>query len=172
MGASRLLLFPLELVQCSNARRVACASQVPFELIAAGVLNEELGKSRGDGPCWEPPERIRSSNRGGAKIVFDTYVREILEREASGTEAKASALAETASKALHGVALMMRIEVMNENNEISMPQVFLWMQESSLFSPGSLLFNPQPGISFRASHLVRNLVLACYTDLPLEDQEF
>ena len=87
-------------------------------------------------------------------------------REA-GTEAKASALAETASKALHGVALM-RIEVMNE---ISMPQVFLWMQESSLFSPGSLLFNPQRGISFRASDLVRNLVLACYMDLPLKDQE-
>ena len=149
-------------------RPAGCLRQVPFELIAAGVLNEELGKSiTGDGPCWEPPERIRSSNQGGAKIVFDTYVREMLEREASGTEAKASALAETASKALHGVALM-RIEVMNE---ISMPQVFLWMQESSLFSPGSLLFNPQPGISFRASDLVRNLVLACYMDLPLEDQE-
>ena len=90
----------------------------------------------------------------------------MLEHEASGTEAKASALAETASKALQGVALMC-IEVMNE----SMPQAFLWMQESSLFSPGSLLFNPQPGISFRASDLVRNLVLACYMDLPLEDQE-
>ena len=148
-------------------RPAGCLRQVPFELIAAGVLNKELGKSRGAGPCWEPPERIRSSNQGGAKFVFDTYVREMLEREASGTEAKASALAETASKALQGVALM-RIEVMNE---ISMPQVFLWMQESSLFSPGSLLCNPQPGISFRASDLVRNLVLACYMDLPLEDQE-
>mmetsp|Transcript_28515 Transcript_28515/g.33714 ORF Transcript_28515/g.33714 Transcript_28515/m.33714 type:complete len:680 (+) Transcript_28515:24-2063(+) len=48
-------------------------------------------------------------------------------------------------------------------SEINLPQVFLWLQEKSLFGMGALLFNPTPGVKFHASDLVRNLVLSSIT---------
>jgi len=41
-----------------------------------------------------------------------------------------------------------------------LPQIFLWLQEKTLFSEGALLFNPSPGIGFASADLVRNLLLA------------
>ncbi len=40
-------------------------------------------------------------------------------------------------------------------NEINMAQVFLWLQEKSLFGEGSLLHNPSPGVDFTGADLVR-----------------
>ena len=50
-------------------------------------------------------------------------------------------------------------------------QVFLWIQEKSLLGSGSLCFNAQPGVVFQGSDMVRNLVLSCYMDRPLDEQE-
>lgn len=46
------------------------------------------------------------------------------------------------------------------NDDIELPQLFLWLQEKSIFSMGALLFNPAPGIKFAASDLVRNLLMS------------
>jgi hypothetical protein len=46
------------------------------------------------------------------------------------------------------------------NDDILLPQLFLWLQEKSIFSMGALLYNPTPGIKFRAVDLVRNLVMS------------
>jgi len=54
--------------------------------------------------------------------------------------------------------------------EVNMAQVFLWLQEKSLFGEASLLHNPAPGIFFTAVDMVRNLLLAPTMDLNLADQ--
>jgi hypothetical protein len=46
------------------------------------------------------------------------------------------------------------------NDDISLPQLFLWLQEKSIFSMGALLYNPAPGIKFHACDLVRNLLMS------------
>eukprot|EP00658_Telonema_sp_P-2_P052640 TRINITY_DN4086_c0_g1_i15.p1 TRINITY_DN4086_c0_g1~~TRINITY_DN4086_c0_g1_i15.p1 ORF type:complete len:288 (-),score=62.32 TRINITY_DN4086_c0_g1_i15:145-1008(-) len=82
-------------------------------------------------------------------------------------DTRVKALKTIAEQATGGMQLMY-IEILNE---ISLPQVFLWMQEKTLFGEVSLLFNPQPGVHFTASDMVRNLILSCYMDRTLEDQE-
>jgi hypothetical protein len=56
-------------------------------------------------------------------------------------------------------------------NEINMPQVFLWLQEKTLFSMGALLFNPSPGENLTAGDLVRNLMMGCVVHWKMEEQE-
>lgn len=77
------------------------------------------------------------------------------------------ALQHVARRAIPGFS-MIYMEVLNE---ISMPQVFLWLQEKSLFSLGSLLWNPAPGVKFRASDMCRNLILSPLMDRDLPEQE-
>ena len=50
--------------------------------------------------------------------------------------------------------------------DLHLPQLFLWMQEKSLFSMGALLFNPTPGVRFRGCDMVRNWVMAHFLDEP------
>ena len=40
-----------------------------------------------------------------------------------------------------------------------------------MLSPGALLFNPNPGLEFKAADMVRNQVLAAHMNLSLEEQE-
>ena len=56
-------------------------------------------------------------------------------------------------------------------NDINMPQVFLWLQEKGLFSMGSLLHNPSPGEDLLAQDLIRNLIMACVANWDIETQE-
>lgn len=56
-------------------------------------------------------------------------------------------------------------------SEINLYQAFLWLQEKSLFGMGALLHNPNPGISFKSSDLVRNLLLQSLCKLNLSEQE-
>lgn len=46
------------------------------------------------------------------------------------------------------------------NDGIDLPQLFLWLQEKSIFSMGALLYNAAPGIKFKACDLVRNLLMS------------
>ena len=52
---------------------------------------------------------------------------------------------------------VMYVEIVNE---VNMAQVFLWLQEKSLFGEASLLFNPSPGVYFTATDMARNLLLS------------
>lgn len=45
-------------------------------------------------------------------------------------------------------------------SEVNLSQVFLWLQEKSLFGMGALLYNAAPGVKFSATDLIRNLLLA------------
>ena len=61
-------------------------------------------------------------------------------------------------KATTGLALTY-IEILND---VNLSQVFLWFQERELMSTKVLCYNPNPGLAFRASDMVRNLILSCY----------
>jgi hypothetical protein len=56
-------------------------------------------------------------------------------------------------------------------NDVNLAQVFLWFQEKELLGEGSMLENANPGLNFRAADLVRNLMLSCYMDKPIQLQE-
>ena len=56
-------------------------------------------------------------------------------------------------------------------NDVNLAQVFLWLQEKSLFGFGALLHNAAPGQDFRASDLVRNLLMSPCMNWPLAEQE-
>lgn len=62
----------------------------------------------------------------------------------------------------------MHIEALNE---INLAQVFLWLQEKSLFGMGALLYNPTPGVAFHATDLIRNLLLAPSANCLISTQE-
>ena len=63
------------------------------------------------------------------------------------------------------------IMYMECQNDINLPQLFLWLQEKSLFSMGALLYNPTPGVKFSSCDLIRNLLLSTITKLSQQDQE-
>ena len=54
-------------------------------------------------------------------------------------------------------------------NKINLSQVFLWFQEKSLLSAGSLLHNPTPGVDFETRDLVRNLLLSKHMESPIQE---
>ena len=64
------------------------------------------------------------------------------------------------------------VVVQAHDPRLNIAQAFLWLQEKSLLTIEALLYNPAPGIRFRASDLVRNLLLAPSMSLPtLAEQE-
>lgn len=56
-------------------------------------------------------------------------------------------------------------------NTINMAQVFLWMQEKSLFGMSILLHNPSPGVPFSTADLVRNLLMSFLMNKDISEQE-
>ena len=58
----------------------------------------------------------------------------------------------------------------NKLHDIPPLQVFLWLQEKSLFGQGSLLHNPSPGVDFSGADLIRNLILVSVMDQSLSYQ--
>ena len=69
--------------------------------------------------------------------------------------------------ALHKMSVMLVVIV----NEVNMGQIYLWLQEKSLFGMGSLLINLSPGENLTGGDMVRNLVMAAVADEALETQE-
>lgn len=69
-------------------------------------------------------------------------------------------------KQLHGFSLMY-IELLTDDN---IQQIFLWMQEKSVFGMGRLLYNPHPGVDFTPIDLARNLVVSSVMNEPLPNQ--
>lgn len=62
---------------------------------------------------------------------------------------------------------MMYIELLTDEN---VQEIFLWMQEKSVFGMGKLLVNNHPGIDFTPVDLARNLVASVTMNEPLENQ--
>ena len=86
-----------------------------------------------------------------------------MEFENRSRERKLSELADLAHLALEKMGLTL-VEILNE---INMAQVFLWLQEKSLFGQGALLHNPTPGVDFSGADLIRNLILVSVMDQSL-----
>jgi hypothetical protein len=63
---------------------------------------------------------------------------------------------------------VMRMELVARGN---VQQLFLWMQEKSLWGMGALLFNPTPGRDFESQDLVRNLLVSCFMQKEVRVQE-
>jgi hypothetical protein len=63
---------------------------------------------------------------------------------------------------------MTYIEMMND---IDLSQVFLWFQEKELLGAAAFLFNKSPGLKFKPSDMIRNLVLSCFMNESIETQE-
>ena len=89
-----------------------------------------------------------------------------MEFENRSRERKLSELADLAHLALEKMGLTL-VEILNE---INMAQVFLWLQEKSLFGQGALLHNPTPGVDFSGADLIRNLILVSVMDQSLSYQ--
>lgn len=62
---------------------------------------------------------------------------------------------------------IMYIELLTDDN---VQQIFLWMQEKSVFGMGRLLFNESPGVDFTHVDLARNLILSSAMNEPLSAQ--
>jgi len=65
----------------------------------------------------------------------------------------------------------MGITLVRVLNQINMAQVFLWLQEKSLFGEAALVYNAAPGVFFTGADMVRNLMLAPIMNKSLENQE-
>lgn len=102
-----------------------------------------------------------------AKNYFDCQVQARLKKCGSSNVDQLDELEELTDLAL----LKMGVTMVNVLNDINMAQVFLWLQEKTLFGANSFLYNPSPGIEFSASDLVRNLMMACVMKRDLSFQE-
>eukprot|EP01105_Mastigella_eilhardi_P020434 TRINITY_DN4870_c0_g1_i1.p2 TRINITY_DN4870_c0_g1~~TRINITY_DN4870_c0_g1_i1.p2 ORF type:complete len:416 (-),score=120.01 TRINITY_DN4870_c0_g1_i1:1804-3051(-) len=70
-------------------------------------------------------------------------------------------LVRAASRALNAVVVIVA-DVRTPG--LRLPQVFLWLQERAVLTPGALLSNAAPGICAEAADLVRNLIIAPYAE--------
>ncbi len=104
-----------------------------------------------------------------AKRYFDHQIKLRLD-SVCGVNNKQARYEELKSLA-HLTLTKMGLTLAEVLNKINLAQVFLWLQEKSLFGEGALLFNPSPGIDFTASDLIRNLILASVARKTLKEQE-
>uniref|UniRef100_A0A7S4PCP7 GmrSD restriction endonucleases N-terminal domain-containing protein n=1 Tax=Paramoeba aestuarina TaxID=180227 RepID=A0A7S4PCP7_9EUKA len=156
--------------------------RVPFfDLVTAGVMYEidqeergwqkEGGEQTQLGLNLQFSKEVNETFMGKAKRSFDGHVLRSAfpspSRSAGDLQAALKKLQELGRNAMHNM-IIARIEIMNP---IDYALVFLWFQEKSLFSSGSLLHNPSPGVSFRAIDLVRNLCLSPFMEYSLAQQE-
>ena len=98
----------------------------------------------------------KSSIQGGMYQLFSDEIQQLFQDTNCSTSLlRSKALQKISKKALGGLSFMY-VEILNE---ISMPQVFLWMQEKTLFGMGAFLENKAPGINFDAVDLVRSVIV-------------
>lgn len=127
-----------------------------FELIVGGLV--------ANGTDDWLSEATRSSIQYNTKHYFDEQFQHMLD-----SNTPAAALEAVASRATSAVNMqMMMIEPLSN---INVAQVYQWMQESSLLSMGSFLFNPSPGMKMHACDLARNLFMSPWVGDPLSEQE-
>eukprot|EP00286_Rhodomonas_abbreviata_P022789 CAMPEP_0181311452 /NCGR_PEP_ID=MMETSP1101-20121128/13145_1 /TAXON_ID=46948 /ORGANISM="Rhodomonas abbreviata, Strain Caron Lab Isolate" /LENGTH=720 /DNA_ID=CAMNT_0023418185 /DNA_START=238 /DNA_END=2396 /DNA_ORIENTATION=+ len=134
-----------------------------FELLTFGTCRHELAKAKweeeekeeGKAIALVASERARRSKQGNAKAIFDAEARRLGQRYSDATR-RIEAFRAAVEHAMHSVQLVY-CEVLNK---VNLAQIFLWLQEKSLFGMGALLHNAHPGLAFRPSDLARNLLLS------------
>lgn len=110
--------------------------------------------------CAEP-----ESFQARAKAIFDQRINE----ETSRMERKEKL--EWLEDQVRASLDRMGITQVRVLNEVNMAQVFLWLQEKSLFGEAALVYNAAPGVFFTGADMVRNLMLAPIMNKSLDDQE-
>jgi hypothetical protein len=103
--------------------------------------------------------------QAGAKAAFDRRVRE--ETMGLGPRDRLRWTEATLAAALDRMGAT-RCEILTD---VNMAQVFLWLQEKSLFGEGALLENKTPGVFFSGADMVRNLVLSPTMAMDMAEQE-
>ena len=132
-------------------------------------------------PTIDVSTKCRESNQYLAYNIFQRELRALIRRSSSSSSSSAaeSQSCRTTStfkllhklfrKQVYGFSLMY-IELLGRNETTNMQQIFLWMQEKTIFGMGRLLYNPHPGIDFTPIDLARNLVVSCVMNEPLHTQ--
>ena len=101
-----------------------------------------------------------------AKRIFEQEIELKIRKEGNG-RTRLRALESITDLALRKMAF----HLIDIQNDINLTQVFLWLQEKTLFSEGALVFNPNPGVDFTCGDLVRNLMLASVMNKNIDEQE-
>ena len=108
------------------------------------------------------------SYQARTKDIFKSRIsQEISEKKIVSNDKKVEWISEVVHQALD----LMGITYVEIINDINMAQVFLWLQEKSLFGEAALVFNPTPGNYFTAVDMARNLLLSPTMDQSIQDQE-
>mmetsp|Transcript_4519 Transcript_4519/g.10670 ORF Transcript_4519/g.10670 Transcript_4519/m.10670 type:complete len:528 (+) Transcript_4519:109-1692(+) len=103
-----------------------------------------------------------------AYSTFSQLAKKLLKPAAAGNiDFNAKVLSKLFYNQLHRFS-MTYLELLTKNDNLQ--QIFLWMQEKSVFGMGRLLFNPHPGIDFAPVDLARNLIVSSAMNLPLQEQ--
>jgi len=110
--------------------------------------------------CSEP-----QSFQARAKAIFDKRIKE--ETAKMDNKEKLEWLEDKVRASLD----RMGVTLVRVLNEVNMAQVFLWLQEKSLFGEAALVYNAAPGVFFTGADMVRNLMLAPIMNQNLEEQE-
>jgi len=143
-----------------------------FELLTVGRVAHELIGSAAEGAACVTPQSA-ATHQGQTKAFFDATIWEYLRSRVTAADngepdgGCVEVVRHVCDKALSTMILMF-CEI---HNKVNLAQVFLWLQEKTLYGMGALLYNPTPGIDFRASDMVRNLLLSVFMDRPHPEQE-
>ena len=129
---------------------------------------------------YQPLFHVHNSRQRVAKNYFDEQIRSHLQHrfgislfdtsvEMIDTEKMLDIVRAVQTLAANSNRMsLMYCEILSD---VNLAQVFLWLQEKTLFGMGALLYNPTPGVNFRPSDLVRNLLLSSFMNRDLEYQE-
>ena len=142
--------------------------QAFYELLTHGLVSYACYQQGRIPPVLSTP--TQQSLQGLAHTIFTTSAHSVVSTTYMPAEQKKSTVSPSSSKvtsalnalrkayinALNGFGVMY-CEILTP---ISLPQVFLWMQEKTLLGMGALLRNDNPGIPFTAGDLTRNLLLS------------
>merc|ERR1719319_1444046 len=154
-----------EIGECETSQNYRLVTSHPDRKSYSQVIAAPYNK----GTKIQNQNKEEKSHQLIAADFFRTSFEETLkEKSASGSrEERLEYLISWANNSLDRMSPV-SIEVMNE---INLSQVFLWLQEKSLLGEASLLHDRTPGVNFRASDLVRNLIMSGFMHLTLEEQE-
>lgn len=104
-------------------------------------------------------KRAVGTRQKATKSYFDAQIHSTVKRR-SIEQSKVCAAVDAIIRVFESCNYMYLMYCEITTPIINMAQVFLYLQESSMFSLGALLYNPSPGEKFRLSDWVRNLLLA------------
>ena len=126
-------------------------------------------------------ESSNESRQHSAKAIFDKLMKrrlqtvcEIVLTSVSFTDITSTETLQSIMKELTSIfnnASRMQLMYCEILSEVNLSQVFLWLQEKTLFGMGALLYNPSPGVNFNPSDLARNLLLSSFMNRDIVEQE-